>query len=65
MGGTAAGEEAAAPPGARVLPLAALSRRFLPWSQPLLDELLQLADAGGLLLGGGGAEGQGGAAVAS
>lgn len=34
-------------------------------SQPLLDEFLQLADAGGLLLGGGGAEGQGGAAVAS
>lgn len=38
---------------------------FSPRSQPLLDELLQLANAGGLLLRGGGAEGQGGAAVAS
>lgn len=38
---------------------------FTAGSQPLLDELLQSADAGRLLLWGGGAEGQGGSAVAS
>lgn len=67
MGGTVAGEEVASSE-VQIPPSYNIQLFFLEdciRSQSLLDEFLQLADARGLLLGGGGTEGQGGAAIAS